>query len=410
MTSEKTAFGELNVAELTPMAGWTFAYNVNADLVTSTTTGSGTVTHDGNFAVLSTTAAASSSAKIETKLPVRYITGQGAKVRFTAIFTEGVAGSTQLIGVGDANDGLFFGYNGADFGVLRRAAGVDSWTARTAWNKRGSSGESEWIDNVDPTKLNVYQITFQWLGGGALRYYVENPGTGEFEGVHTIRYANKYTDTSMDNPTLPIMAHVANDATNDTNIVLKTPSAGGGCEGKVENPPPPHPFALSRTLTASDTSVGSETAILTLSNQATWQSKINRIRAQVRALSVAVEGAQPATMRLTKDTTLGGTPSYSDYSANTSPLGTNRIVDTVYFLQLAKSAHQIDPVFHHRGRPFTQFKRRWRILDAAELIPEQEQVEVRFVAQPLTLTGSHHFRGNLGQPVVLLLAGRNQLG
>jgi len=249
--------------------------------------------------------------------------------------------------VGDANDGLFFGYNGATFGVLRRAAGVDSWTARTAWSKRGSSGENEWIDNVDPTKLNVYQITFQWLGGGALRYYVENPGTGEFEGVHMIRYANKYTDTSMDNPTLPIMAYVANDATNDTNIVLKTPSAGGGCEGKVENPPPPHPFALSRTLTASDTSVGSETAILTLSNQATWQSKTNRIRAQVRALSVAVEGAQPATVRLTKDTTLGGTPSYSDYSANTSPIqydtaGTTLTGgDVVFSTALAKVDSQI---------------------------------------------------------------------
>jgi hypothetical protein len=312
-----TAFGEQQVAELTPMAGWTFAYNVNADLVTSTVAGSGDISGSAGFAVLSTTAATDSSAKIETKLPVRYIPGQGALIRFACLFTEGVEGSTQIIGVGDDNDGFFFGYNGATFGVMRRYDGTDNWTPITDWEYAATG--SYWINALDFTKGNVFQIQFQWLGSGEIKFFIENKATGGFEQVNRIEFANANTTTSILNPTLPIMAEVAN-TTNDSAIVLKTASAMGFCEGKVENPPPPHPLALPRTLTASDTTITTEHNLLTLSNQATWQSKTNRIRAQVRTLSVATDGSKPAIVRLIKDTTLGGTPSYSDYSANTSPI------------------------------------------------------------------------------------------
>lgn len=297
------------------MAGWTFAYNVNADLVTSTVTGSGTVSGSNGFAVLSTGAATDSSATIETKLPVRYIPGQGALIRFTAVFTTGVAGSTQLIGVGDANDGLFFGYNGATFGTLRRAGGVDTWTAATAWDYSNTS----FTNSRDWTKGNVFQIQFQWLGFGELRFAVEDERVGGFSVVHKIEYANQNTSTSLLNPTLPIMAQVIN-TTNDTDVVLKTPSAMGFCEGKVENPSPPHPLALNRTLVAADTGITTENNVVTLSNQSTWQSKNNRIRSQMRSLSVAVDGTKNVVIKLIKGTTLGGTPSYSDYNANTSPV------------------------------------------------------------------------------------------
>lgn len=311
-----TAFGELQVAELTPMAGWTFAYNVNADLVSSTVAGTGAISSASGFAVLTTGASASSSAKIETKLPLRYIPGQGAVARFTAIFTEGVAGSTQIIGVGDASDGLFFGYNGTSFGIMRRNGGVDTWTYVDDWIGYDLSWQDE---QPDPTKGNVYQIKFQWLGFGEMQFYIESPALGRFALVHKIQYANANTVTSIFNPTLPIMAQVANTA-NDTEIILKTPSAMGFCEGKVDNPPPPHPLALVRTLTATKATVTTQANVLTLSSQSTWQSKANRIRSQLRTLSVATDGTKPAIIRLTKNTTLGGTPSYTDYGADTSPV------------------------------------------------------------------------------------------
>lgn len=315
MNMGNTAFGEIQIAELTPMAGWTFAYNVNEDLVTITETGSGTVTGANGFAVLSTGAAADSAAKIETKLPLRYIPGQGALVRFTAVFTLGVAGSTQIIGVGDATDGLFFGYNGASFGVLRRNGGVDTWMDKGSW----VSLSEEWISDLDWTKGNVFQIQFQWLGFGEIRFSIENPLMGRLELVHRVKYANSNTVTSLLNPTLPVMAEVAN-TTNDTDVVLKTPSAMAFCEGKIDNPAPPHPLSLPRVLTATDTGITTENNMVTLSNPTTWQGKTNRIRSQLRTLSIATDGTKPAIIRLTKDTTLGGTPSYGAYNADTSPI------------------------------------------------------------------------------------------
>ena len=330
-----TAFGELQVAELTPMAGWTFAYNVNADLVISTVASGGTVTGADGFAVLTTDAAIDSSAKIETKLPVRYIPGQGALARFTAIFTTGIVGSTQIIGIGATDDGLFFGYNGATFGVMRRAGGVDTWTPFAEWSNGISGGNAIWLNLIDWTKGNVFQIQFQWLGFGEIRFSVENPQTGEFALVHRIRYTNTATTTSLRNPTLPIMAEVAN-TTNDSAIVLKTPSAMGFCEGKIVDPSPPHPLALPRVRVAAKAAITTEANVLTLRSPATWKTKANRIRAQLGVLSVATDGTKPAIIRLVRNTTLGGAPNFADHSADTSPIefdtaGTTLTGGTVVF-------------------------------------------------------------------------------
>lgn len=339
-----TAFGETQIAELTPAAGWTFAYNVNADLVTTTTTGTGAVTADTGRAKLSTSAAINSSAKIETKLPVRYVPGQGVAARFTAVFTTPQAGSTQIIGLGDANDGLFFGFNGTSFGILRRVGGSDNWTTADEWSSAYGmvkddadtpTSITDGVTTLDLTKGNIFQIQFQWLGYGEIRFFVEEPTVGGFVCVHKIRFASTSATTHLRNPTFPVMAQVAN-TTNDTDIVLYTPSAMAFIEGKVENPPAPNPLALSRTLTAADTTITTEHNLLTVKNLATWQSLTNRIRARMRRLSVGVDGTKNVTIRITKDTTLAGTPSYSDYSANASPVqydtaGTTLTGGTVVF-------------------------------------------------------------------------------
>ncbi len=316
---EVSAFGEQLVAELTPICGWTFAYNVNADMVVSTVTGSGTVTSDAGRAKLSTGAAINSSAKIETVIPLRYITGQGAMARFTAVFGTPRAGSQQLIGIGSAADGWFFGYNGLSFGIMRRSAGVDTWTPAPGWIDRFDTiEEGEQFTTVNTALGNIYQIRVQWLGYGEQKFYMEDPELGELRLVHRIRYANSSALTSVRNPTLPIMAQVIN-TTNDADVVLYTPSAMGFVEGKVENPPMPHPFALPRTLAAAKTAITTEAGLLTLKNLATWQSVTNRVRMQLRQLSVGTDGTKNVTIRMTKNTTLGGSPSYANYSANTSP-------------------------------------------------------------------------------------------
>ena len=123
------AFRETIVAELTPVINLKFPYNIPERITDTTLVGSGTVTQENSMAKISTGAATSSSANLRSHDVLVYQPGQGALVRFSAVFSQGVAGSTQEVGVGDGDDGYFIGFNGADFSINRRRNGTDNWVA-----------------------------------------------------------------------------------------------------------------------------------------------------------------------------------------------------------------------------------------------------------------------------------------
>lgn len=308
---QKAAFGELLVSEITPKVQIGFPYNINTAFVHTSTVGSGTVTQSNSKAVLQTTAASSSEAYLWSRRVLSYRQGQGSVVRHTTVFTACVADSTQIIGVGDAVDGFFFGCNGASFGLLRRQNSVDNWTAQTSWNEDKAAG-AETLPFIDITKGNVYQIRYQWLGFGAITFWIENPATGDFNKVHTIKYANAYTDPSIFNPSLPLHAEVVN-TTNATNIMLQTSSMMGGIEGKEVDLG--NIVSISNDKSAVTTT---ETNIVTIQNKALFVAKTNRVEIELKSFSYGVDGTKPVIIRLVKNATLGGSPSYSDISANTS--------------------------------------------------------------------------------------------
>lgn len=311
-----SAFGELEAVNPTPVVQADFIYNINADLVSSSTTGSGTVTQSNAMAVLQTGAATSSTAELITNRFVKYRPGQGVHIRGTALFTTGVAGSTQLFGAGDDDNGVFFGYNGTSFGVLRRSGGTDNWTAQTAWNGDrfdGSGGLTNPTgDTIDPTKGNVFEIQFQWLGFGEIVFAIEDEQTGRFVPVHTIPYANNNTEPSMLNPSFPLGWFVEN-TTNNTNITVKGASCCAEIEGEIRLLGP------RNSIDNSKTGVGTTlTNILTIRNKSTFVSQTNKTPVIVSKYSAAVDGTKPATFELILNATLGGTPSYTDISTNTS--------------------------------------------------------------------------------------------
>jgi hypothetical protein len=307
----KTAFGELLVGEITPKVQIGFPYNINTAFVNTSTVGSGTVTQSNSKAVLQTMAASSSEAYLWSRRVLTYRQGQGSVVRDTTIYTACIDGSHQIIGVGDAVDGFFFGCNGDTFGVLRRQNNVDNWTAQTSWSADKAVG-AETLPFIDITKGNVYQIRYQWLGFGAITFWIEQPSTGRFIKVHTIEYANAFTDPSIFNPSLPLHAEVVN-TTNDTNIMLQTSSMMGGIEGKEVD------LGNIESISNSKASVTTtETNIITIQNKSLFVTKTNRVEIVLKAISYGVDGTKPAIVRLVKNTTLGGSPSYNDIDANTS--------------------------------------------------------------------------------------------
>ena len=319
---QKSAFNEVLVAELTPKVQIDFNYTINSRIASTTVDGSGATSTSNSKAVLQTTANANSSATLESKRVVKYDPGQGALARFTAVFTTGVANSNQEAGIGDDTDGFFFGYNGASFGIMSRQNGADTWVASSSWNGDPADG-TQTLPAIDPTKGNVYQIRYQWLGFGAITFWIENPINGKFILVHTIQYANANTDPSIFNPTLPLRLHVANTS-NTSDIQLQSSSMAGFVEGKEVKLGP-----KNATSTAKASVGTTETNILTIRNKATFQSKKNRVEVELDFIGAAVDGTKPAIVYITKNATLGGSPSYSDIDTSTSVVEADNAGTTV---------------------------------------------------------------------------------
>jgi hypothetical protein len=120
-----TAFGELRSESKTPQVQMRFPYNiVHPDIGQKlTNNASSSVTVSDGQAVVTCAGAYPAFSQIRTIDTVRYGPGQGAQFLGTCAFTTGAALSSQVFGTGDDDEGFFFGYNGTDFGVLRRSGG-----------------------------------------------------------------------------------------------------------------------------------------------------------------------------------------------------------------------------------------------------------------------------------------------
>lgn len=388
----RSSFGETLSVEVTPIVSMVFHTFINPITIATRGNQSGAVTNAQEMALCSTGAAANSSAAILSKTTARYKPGQGVRARFTGIFTTGVSGSTQIVGIGDEGNGFFFGYNGDTFGLLHRTGGVrkmetftvtvagqtaedvtitldgdtatdvtltnqgadtaatrtltaneiaahdysdvgrgwdaiavgptviftswkdtprtgtfslsssttavatvaetiagvdptDTWTAMTSWNgddKFDGTGNSGAV--LDPTKGNVFQINYQWLGFGSIIFYIEDPADGEFHKVHTIQYANANTRPSVARPTLGLRCSAENVA-NTTDIIIKTASMAAFVDGKDE-------YIGTRTGTkATITGASGGEPILTLRCNEVFVGKHNHGELKISIVGAAVEAS-----------------------------------------------------------------------------------------------------------------------
>lgn len=118
------AFGELLVAETTPIQQ-ILAVNGLSNKTVEITNLSGTaVAIDGEF-TCSTGTTSGAFASILTNRNLPYRAGEGGVVKLTGRFNTGVASSTQLAGLTSTTDSLAFAMAGVDFGIIRRHHGVE---------------------------------------------------------------------------------------------------------------------------------------------------------------------------------------------------------------------------------------------------------------------------------------------
>lgn len=232
---EKAAFGETEVSLLQPHVELRFNYGTNTRIYKDLSANSGTFTVGSGLASVQSGTNAAGLGAMHSVKTLAYVPGLGGKSRFTALFTTGVADSLQHVGIADANDGFVFGYDGAVFGVARLKDGVYNWIPQTSWSEDVMDGTGPSGMILDPTKLNVYQIQYQWPGAGQINFFIEDDDTGDYICVHRIKYTNRNIVPSVTNPTLPLSLHSENSG-NTTNLTIKSSSMAAFTEGLFDNP------------------------------------------------------------------------------------------------------------------------------------------------------------------------------
>ena len=371
--------------------------------ITMPLTTSSAVTHDSVNSLLEVTNGQGIGyfASLKSKRAMKYRPGQGALGRFTAIFDTGETGTCQLAGIGNQISGLFFGYNGSDFGIMHRSTGqqqiyklqitfgasgsetaiitldgidflipitsgsvshnayeisidtsfiqgnwltesindtiifssrtasgprntntfsfssssatgtftevsaginvIDTWIKQTEWNVNRMLGDVNLDMVLNPTKGNVYQINFQWLGFGGVVFKIEDEDSGQYISVHIIKYANKNIIPSLKLPDLRSL--FTTFTTTATSLkTIKSASAAMFIEGdiiKFDNI-----FSTTANVT---TSSANETYLTTLKNLNIFNGKINGTEIGFKFLGFANDGGKSGTIRFYLNSTLGET-------------------------------------------------------------------------------------------------------
>ena len=300
-----TAFGELQTAELSPLFQITHPYGINLDLVTTASNGGAAVTYNSvNRVIQIASDGINTSASLRSAKPAKYRNGQGMNVRFTTIFGTPTVGSMQMAGWGDATEGFFFAYSGSNFGIIRQRSGsAVEFISQSSWNIDRMDGSSNSFNPsgqlLNPQLGNVYEIQAQWLGYGAIQYFIESKDTGRFAPVHLIKYANTSTTASIGNPTNPIIFRVEN-TTASSPVTMSNASMAAFVEGKI---------IFNGVNYSSDGSPGATANknMLTLFNPSTFNGYTNKTSLLLKTLTVLTDGNNAITFNIVKNGTLTGT-------------------------------------------------------------------------------------------------------
>jgi hypothetical protein len=197
--------------------------------ITVTKSNGGDASNLNGQAVFTSNANTNGGVSSVTNLTVTYRPNSETYAAFTAIWASGgLANSHQRIGIYDANNGFFIGYEGTVFGITLRKAGVDTFTAKTSWNVDTLTGGvgSKYTRNgvpeaIDFTKDNLFRVRYGWLGAAPIYWEVLSPD-GEWVLFDIYRHPNTTGGTTINNPDLPMTLDIQKTGAGATVLTMNT--------------------------------------------------------------------------------------------------------------------------------------------------------------------------------------------
>lgn len=316
-----TAAGTLSTCQDTPLIQLNFGYSINSDLTLSNVAGNATVTQSNNFALISSGTTSNSSAMLNSKKYVKFRIGQSIKTAMSIQFAPAVSNNYQISGVGNYNDGAYFGYNGSNFGIMRRYSGVDTWVYQNNWNfdKFDGTGPSGMI--LNPTFGNIYNIQYQYAYGH-INYLIQEPFTGDKYLTHRYTNANVGSNLNFQIPSFPINIQSSNFG-NTSNVIIKVGALAVFNEGLTKVLGPRFGDDNSKTL-----STNAYNNVITLRNNTTFAGKSNFTPLTIKNLTASTDTRQ-AIISFFRNATIGGTTTFSNVDAVKSASSTDFTGTTV---------------------------------------------------------------------------------
>lgn len=287
-TVDVSRYGQITTASRHDYILCRFEYNNSTYDVTTTTSGTGAASNSNSQAVASTGAGVGtcvfSTAKLIAYRPAHEVYGY-----MSAVFSAGVADTTQRVGIFDTNDGFYFGFSGANFGIGIRNSAVDTFVNSSAWNKDKCDGTGTSGFVLDPTKYNQYKITYGWLGIAPITFWVYGGESLGWIICHVHDKTNSQTVPTIQSPCLRMQWEVRRTSGSGAVTLAIGCVAGGALSGAHSHAGHRVFSATSgpKTLTAS-----TETMLLAIRSETTFQSLTNKICSDVMLIAGSTDGTK----------------------------------------------------------------------------------------------------------------------
>lgn len=300
-TQYTTTFNHVRVAAPYELVNLVNFYNIDPLTYSTSSVTGGTITHVPNESSIqmAVTTSSGSFARLRTNEYFRYQAGKNT-VLLTSVYHSNTGNTNQIRrwGLFDDNDGLFYQLSGQSFSLVRRSSTSGSVSeqsiSQSLWNVDKMNGSGPSGINLDITKSNIYEIHFQWLGAGIVRWYIDN------YLVHVMNNYNTFASPYIKRAVLPLSWEVENTAAStaaNMKYICSSLSSEGG------HTPPFFTFT-AYTATAKTVST-TEIPLLTIRPAALFNSITNRGVMVPILMAGSTEGAR-ASYRLVLDGTLTG--------------------------------------------------------------------------------------------------------
>lgn len=313
-TFNNTVFGELVTATRQDSISVNFEYNFSTYEVDYTSLGVGTIEYSRPTLVLK---AGNGTGEVtaRSKNSVRYRAGHETYSYFTASFTKYWDQITQEItneikqiaGLCTGDNGFAIGLSNEVFGIFKQKSGSIEFTSQDNFNNDKIDGTGITKFNIDVSKINVFRITFGYLGVANVFFEVLG-NDGEWVLFHKLQWNNMYNTTHIDNTFLPIRFNITKNATEEVTVEIQTASWAGGITdgGCLASGDREQFFSNIKTISATTL-----TNILTIKVTDEFENVENNVTSKLVFVSFASEGTKVVRIDIIKNATLGGTPSYA---------------------------------------------------------------------------------------------------